>query len=103
MRVSVRLGLWLGLGLKLHKTSTLNINRNPQNVLFQVALGDIFGPEKKHASSSAVIGHIQQVEYYAKGGGGFHVRERGRERERERETARHIHLYTGTDLTIIDQ
>ena len=62
MRVSVRLGLWLGLGLILHKTSTLNINRNPQNVLFQVALGDIFGPEKKHASSSsAVIGHIQQV------------------------------------------
>ena len=97
MRVSVRLGLWLGLGLILHKTSTLNINRNPQNVLFQVALGDIFGPEKKHASSSsAVIGHIQQVEYYAKGGG---FRERGRERE----TARHIHLYTGTDLTIIDQ
>ena len=69
MRVSVRLGLWLGLGLILHKTSTLNINRNPQNVLFQVALGDIFGPEKKHASSSsAVIGHIRQVEYYAKGG-----------------------------------
>ena len=93
MRVSVRLGLWLGLGLILHKTSTLNINRNPQNVLFQVALGDIFGPEKKHASS-AVIGHIQQVEYYAKGGG---------YRARERETARHIHLYTGTDLTIIDQ
>ena len=85
MRVSVRLGLWLGLGLKLHKTSTLNINRNPQNVLFQVALGDIFGPEKKHASSSAVIGHIQQVEYYAKGGGGVsRAREREGERERER-------------------
>ena len=84
LRVSVRLGLWLGLGLILHKTSTLNINRNPQNVLFQVALGDIFGPEKKHASSSsAVIGHIQQVEYYAKGGGGF-AREREREGEREK-------------------
>ena len=81
MRVSVRLGLWLGLGLILHKTSTLNINRNPKNVLFQVALGDIFGPGKKHASSSsAVIGHIQQVEYYAKGGGGFRVREREREK-----------------------
>ena len=78
MRVSVRLGLWLGLGLILHKTSTLNINRNPQNVLFQVALGDIFGPEKKHASSSAVIGHIQQVEYYARRGGGFRARERER-------------------------
>ena len=80
MRVSVQLGLWLGL--ILHKTSTLNINRNPQNVLFQVALGDIFGPEKKHASSSsAVIGHIQQVKYYAKWGGS-RARERGREREK---------------------
>ena len=79
MRVSVRLGSWLGLGLILHKTSTLNINRNPQNVLFQVALGDIFGPEKKHASSSStVIGHIQQVEYYAKGGGVSRARERER-------------------------
>ena len=83
MRISVRLGL--GLGLILHKTSTLNINPNPQNVLFQVALGDIFGPEKKHASSSsAVIGHIQQVEYYAKGGGVSRAREREREREREK-------------------
>ena len=80
MRVSVRLGLWLGLGLILHKTSTQNINRNPQNVLFQVALGDIFGPEKKHASSSAVIGHIQQVEYY--GGGVSRARERERKREK---------------------
>ena len=86
MRVSVR----LGLGLILHKTSTLNINRNPQNVLFQVALGDIFGPEKKHASSSSsVIGHIQQVEYYAKGGVS-----RAREREREREKRLGTSIYT---------
>ena len=31
----VRLGLWLGSGLTLPKTSTLTINRNPQNSLFE--------------------------------------------------------------------
>ena len=92
MRVSVRLGLWLGLGLILHKTSTQNINRNPQNVLFQVALGDIFGPEKNTPLLLPLLATFNKLNIMP-WGGGF------RARESERETARHIH----TDLTIIDQ
>ena len=46
--VRIRVSVRLGLGLILHKTSTLNIYRNPQNVLFQVALGEIFLAEKNH-------------------------------------------------------
>ena len=103
IRVSVRLGL--GLGLILHKTSTLNINRNPQNLLFQVALGDIFGPKKSTPllllPLLATFNKLNILPWVSRA----RERDRGgdRERERERETARHIHLYTGTDLTIIDQ
>ena len=78
MRVSVRLGLWLGLGLILHKTSTLNINRNPQNVLFQVALGDIFGPKKNTPLLLLpLLATFNKLNIMPRGGG-------FRERERER-------------------
>ena len=81
MRVSVWLGLWLGLGLILHKTSTLNINRNPQNVLFQVALGDIFGRKKNMPLLLLpLLATFNKLNIMPSGG--FRAREREREREK---------------------